>query len=226
MSSELPKSFASGHIPALDGIRGLAVTMVVLLHFLTAAVPQNFLEKVLLMAAGKGAAFLDLFFVLSGFLITGILLDSKEQNRFFSRFFIRRTLRIFPLFYAVLICVTLFVYCEPEIAGLEGERFREAAPWAWTYLYNFFLVAKGEWYITSVDHFWSLAVEEQFYFVWPFAIYFISRRGIGVLCGWAVFVASLLYVFMHHAGYSHVALHVFTPLSVHSHVCGILKDWC
>src|SRR5262249_13935552 len=98
----------------------------------------------------------QLFFVLSGFLITGILLDTRERPDYFRGFFVRRVLRIFPLYYAALIGTL--------IAG-------DTSIWLWTYLSNFHPN-------TALPHFWSLAVEEQFYLVWPVVVWFAGRRGV------------------------------------------------
>src|SRR5437016_9115013 len=87
-----------GHIPALDGLRGLAIVLVMLCHFLPHGdQPSSLAGRLFFFVARCGWCGVDLFFVLSGFLITGILLDSKGAGRFFRNFYARRTLRIFPL---------------------------------------------------------------------------------------------------------------------------------
>jgi peptidoglycan/LPS O-acetylase OafA/YrhL len=119
-----------------------------------------------------GAAGVRLFFVLSGFLITGILLREKDSERpmgcVFRRFYARRGLRIFPLFYLAILLAVLF--------GLP--RIGEALPWHLLYATNFLLAqtpeSTGEGY--ALGHFWSLAVEEQFYLFWPAVILLTPRR--------------------------------------------------
>src|SRR3954467_8703188 len=98
---------APSHIPALDGIRGLAVLLILYCHA-TVIEPGGALGKLFLSTARISWAGVDLFFVLSGFLITGILFDAKSKPHFFRNFYARRTVRIFPLYYAFLF-VTLLI---------------------------------------------------------------------------------------------------------------------
>ena len=114
-----------------------------------------------------------LFFVLSGFLITGILLASRQnlattggtRAHAFRQFYIRRALRIFPLYYAVVFLGLIF----------NADNAREFAPWLLTYTINIKMAAQG-WYIDNFAHFWSLAIEEQYYLVWPWLILLLPRR--------------------------------------------------
>jgi peptidoglycan/LPS O-acetylase OafA/YrhL len=121
----------------------------------------------------------DLFFVLSGFLITGILLDSKGSPRYFRNFYARRTLRIFPLYYGVLAFVFLLLPLTP-LARASLEMVRPHQAWLWLYGTNF-AVYWHDWgyvnpYPILLAHFWSLAVEEHFYLVWPLVVYLSSKR--------------------------------------------------
>src|SRR6266852_636897 len=93
----------TGHLPGLDGVRGLAILMVMAIHFVGDATARTFGQRLGVKAAGYGLLGVDLFFVLSGFLITGLLLDAKSRPHYFRNFYARRTLRIFPLYYAVLV---------------------------------------------------------------------------------------------------------------------------
>src|ERR1700759_2473726 len=94
-----------GHMIALDGVRGLAIAMVMAVHFVGDTIPTNTIERVAVRVSNYGLFGVDLFFVLSGFLITGILFDSKGSTGYFRKFYARRALRIFPLYYAVLALV-------------------------------------------------------------------------------------------------------------------------
>jgi peptidoglycan/LPS O-acetylase OafA/YrhL len=122
----------------------------------------------------------QLFFALSGFLITGILLDTKRREGYLRAFYARRALRIFPLYYLVVIAWTVvapLVLALPDTIRHEIVAYRL---WYVAYLSNW-LMPWGE--ITGLPHFWSLGVEEQFYAVWPFVVLWLGPRGLARLCG-------------------------------------------
>lgn len=159
--------------PQLDGLRTLAVFLVFVHHW-------N------LHDSGLGIIGVQLFFVISGFLITGILLsvrDSIDEQRStvsqsLRQFYARRFLRIFPLYYA---CLILFFV-------LDRFEIRETAPWYFLYASNvrFFFLGTFE---GPLSHFWTLAVEEQFYLVWPFVVLLIPRKWIKPLLWVLIFTA-------------------------------------
>jgi peptidoglycan/LPS O-acetylase OafA/YrhL len=161
------------HIPVLDGIRGLAVLLVVFNH-LDAVLRPPFTPADQLFVRLSGTTWLgvDLFFVLSGFLITGILLDAKGAPGYFRTFYLRRTLRIFPLYYAFLLAI--FVVLPLAGVTLVNEATRAQQGWYWTYLSNV-LFARENLIPYTTGHLWSLAVEEQFYLVWPLVVLLLSR---------------------------------------------------
>jgi peptidoglycan/LPS O-acetylase OafA/YrhL len=177
-----PQSGERTHIPALDGLRGLAVLGVMLFHFLPYSHPSgqaNPLVKYGLLAVHVGQTGVDLFFVLSGFLITGILLDTKGRPRYFSNFYMRRTLRIFPLYYGVLIfwlALPTLIRAGSWSAAADELRLQV---WLWCYATNFAAMLHIP---VPAEHFWSLAVEEHFYLVWPLVVYLTSRRGLRYVC--------------------------------------------
>jgi len=172
-----PIDFKS-RFPALDGIRALAITMVFLEHYGGGSHGGVVLQLMNVLRA-RGGTGVDLFFVLSGFLITGILFDTRKDSKYFKRFFARRSLRIFPVFYllvAVLLMLTpIFHYS-----------------WRWehltflVYLGNFFGNYDFNLYAIksathpaadlSIGHLWSLCVEEQFYLLWPVVVLLIADR--------------------------------------------------
>ncbi len=192
------------HIPCLDGIRAMAALMVMLFHF----VGRHGEPARLVQACVIGQTGVDLFFVLSGFLITRILLLSKDSPHFFSAFYARRALRIFPLYYAFLV---LFFFLLPVL-------FREAIPpfstqvWSWFYLQN--IPATFVNFTSSgPSHFWSLAVEEHFYFVWPLMIFLLSRRQFKCLLVATLLIPPLLRLaFISHG----IGVFYFTPTRMDS----------
>jgi len=150
------------HIPALDGLRGLAILMVVVYH--------NFDFTHYFFFGWMGV---DLFFVLSGFLITDILLKSVNQPHFLRNFYIRRVLRIFPLYYLTL---GLFLLLLPRyFSQLQVSYYLDNQVWLWTYLQNWLYSFKNPDQYNLLNHFWSLAVEEQFYMVWPLLILLLKK---------------------------------------------------
>ncbi|HEY0779300.1 MAG TPA: acyltransferase [Gemmatirosa sp.] len=177
------------HLASLDGVRGLAILLVVLYHC----------QQVLPLAAtrvggllgavtGAGWSGVDLFFVLSGFLITGILLDARGDGPatppgYFSAFYARRALRIFPLYYAYLLVVVLIAPPAPE---------PHSPLWHWLYGSNLLVARYGWGAITRgwTGALWSLSVEEQFYLVWPALVLWAGRRRMPAVCG-AIVVAAL-----------------------------------
>jgi peptidoglycan/LPS O-acetylase OafA/YrhL len=164
------------YYPQLDGVRAIAAVMVMAFHFSQTFVPMRFLML--------GQTGVDLFFVLSGFLISTILLKAQharwEEVR---NFYIRRSLRIFPLYFGYLLG-----------ASLLGAS---VSWWFWVYLQNF-PMALNYSPLQGPNHFWSLAVEEQFYLVWPFLILFWPRRWLaGAMWGTIAFSTLLRVVVVH-----------------------------
>jgi peptidoglycan/LPS O-acetylase OafA/YrhL len=172
------------YYPALDGLRGFAILGVLLQHnFSFLPVPKF------------GWVGVDLFFVLSGFLITEILLQTKEQKNFLSNFYIRRILRIFPLYYGSLI---LFFSFAPLIGQFRDQYSYYSANQGmlWTYLQNWLYIAKPKLDNHTVfSHFWSLSVEEQFYLVWPLIILACNKTNRLVFFIYIALFGSILFRF-------------------------------
>lgn len=157
---------AKPYHPTLDILRGLAILIVVFYH--------NFGSVSFFRFGWLGV---DLFFVLSGFLITDILLKSRDNKFYFRNFYIRRVLRIFPLYYLVLF---LFFSLSPILFKQKGAEtvfsyYQNNSAWFWTYFQNWLMVKKGPPPVPFLSHFWSLAIEEQFYLFWPIMIFFIKK---------------------------------------------------
>jgi len=168
---------SSKKLPALDGVRGIAILLVLCFHSGLILGTSGPVERFLSDVARSCWCGVDLFFVLSGFLITGILLDTRESQHHFRNFYIRRVLRIFPLYYGVILLLFLL---NPDFSDQI---------WYWLYLQNWSPVFGGSTPPMVVQPFWSLAVEEQFYLVWPFAIFFLSRCYTGWFCAITFLVA-------------------------------------
>jgi peptidoglycan/LPS O-acetylase OafA/YrhL len=165
-----------GHLPVLDGVRGLAVLMVLLFHFVGNRPPSSWLERAIIHVTGFGAYGVELFFVLSGFLITGILYDTHNGPHYFRNFYMRRFLRIFPLYYGVLTLVFFVVPLIPLLRGPTLDYLVHRQAWAWFYAVNIYIAKDGEWSFSYLNHFWSLAIEEHFYFFWPVVVFVLARR--------------------------------------------------
>lgn len=174
--------------PPLDGLRGIAIIIVMLHHFTfyrpTAGLDARIGDVVFFWWTG-----VDLFFVLSGFLITGILLDTRHHERYFTNFYARRVLRIFPLYYLVLLLAFVVLPMFPTLHEVLAGQADVPPQWPyWTYLVNV-SVANGGWVHGWVDVAWSLAIEEHFYLVWPLLIWLCPPRAVAWLCG-AIIVAE------------------------------------
>lgn len=165
-----------GHLPVLDGVRGLAVTMVLVFHFVGQMLVTNSAERAVVAVTKYGLLGVDLFFVLSGFLITGLLYEAQDKPYYFRNFYMRRLLRIFPLYYGVLALLFWVVPLLPPFQGPTLDFLLQRQAWAWLYGVNIYLAGHEEWSFSYLNHFWSLSVEEHFYLFWPFVVLILARR--------------------------------------------------
>ncbi len=199
----------SGRDRQLDGLRAIAVTMVLYAHFLSSD------------DSYWGHVGVRLFFVLSGFLITRLLLDARASANFqtfpalFS-FYVRRTLRIFPPYFAMLGFVWL----------VDLEQSRGPLLWHALYISNFWYAIQNEWAPWVLVHTWTLSIEEQFYIVWPFLILLAPRHWIVRICVAAI-VFSLAYRFYWPlTGTPSVARDLLPPASMDALGAGALLAAC
>lgn len=186
------------YIPQLDGLRGISILAVFVAHseFIKALPHAHLLEY--------GRVGVDLFFVLSGFLITGILIDSRDTPHYFRNFYIRRALRIWPLYYVVLTFILLLTSLLPNSGNQPAGHI-----WPYFYLYiqNLFPHLTTPY---GLEPTWSLAIEEQFYMTWPLLVLLLKRRSLAILLVCFIFLSVTLRII----GYEHDAslkfIHAFT----------------
>ena len=198
------------YVRALDGLRGVAVLLVIMLHF---------------GYVNVGWVGVQFFFVLSGYLITQILLADRDRpfGAYLRRFYTRRVLRIFPLYYGYLLALA-----AAGAVGGAPELFGRYAPWLFTYTYNYTRLASDWGHSPFITHFWSLAVEEQFYLVWPFVVYVLPPRALRALVLTVLAAAPLgrLWLGAYLGGHGHDpaaagdALYWFTPCQIDAFAAG------
>jgi peptidoglycan/LPS O-acetylase OafA/YrhL len=200
------------HVPALDGVRGIAILMVMIGHFWIGSRPDTGAGRAFYGLVQNGWIGVDLFFVLSGFLITGILLGSKGSDGYFRNFYARRALRIFPLYYGFLF---LWFFVLPAVFDISARATyavdAKTQFWFWTYLSNFLSVIPNAETPHGINHFWTLAIEEQFYLVWPAVVLAFSRRTLRWIC-LAMIPAGLAFrLWLMTTDYAHTGGYVLTP---------------
>lgn len=188
-------------VPSLDGIRGLAIALVLLWHGFFGALtslPNHPLASRLISLGRLSWSGVDLFFVLSGFLIGGILLDAAESKNYFSTFYLRRAHRIIPL-YAALIA---FVFLVPLAFGRLGITWignRISLPYYASFLQNFWMAKNGYFGSNILGVTWSLAIEEQFYLTLPFTIRYVRRSRLWWIVALMIVGAPLLRILLNRA---------------------------
>jgi peptidoglycan/LPS O-acetylase OafA/YrhL len=184
-AGEVDRAMERGHILALDGLRGIAILLVVVCHFQSnLGIDADGWAWPLVAVAHAGWMGVDLFFVLSGFLITGILVDAKGSDSYFSAFYARRALRILPVYYGFLLAIFVVLPLLHLGAGDNYMLARQHQAWYWLHITNIMMAidelpGRGPYPSTL---FWSLAVEEQFYFIWPAIVALCSPRVLRKVC--------------------------------------------
>jgi peptidoglycan/LPS O-acetylase OafA/YrhL len=196
----------SGRIQELDGIRGIAIGMVLFHHYFSqsmVAPPASFLSyaQAAMRLAWTGV---DLFFVLSGFLIGGILLDARSSSNYFAVFYTRRLFRIVPVYFVFLaIAFGLFALGRLGITSDFQWMYDQRLPWwpHFLFLQNYWMAFATSFGALGVTVTWSLAVEEQFYLTLPTLVRFLSMRGLAVALAAGIVLAPI----------SRIALHALAP---------------
>jgi peptidoglycan/LPS O-acetylase OafA/YrhL len=180
MSVARPRRESSLHVenrePVLDGIRGLAILLVLWHHtvIFSGFRPAGPIDQQVWQTAFSSWLGVDLFFVLSGYLITGILHDAKSSPRYFLNFYGRRVLRILPLYYTVLLLAFVVLPRLGWQPAPDGTMTNPA--WYWLHAINVKIALDGWPTPIYLGHFWSLAIEEQFYLIWPLIVFALDRR--------------------------------------------------
>ncbi|MGI8663123.1 MAG: acyltransferase family protein [Acidimicrobiales bacterium] len=221
MPAEAPATKRLGHHGALDGLRALAVLLVMAEHLHAFAFPTS-----RLLPKG-GYIGVDLFFVLSGFLITSLLLEERERTGgvSFRRFYRRRGFRLFP-------ALAAFIVVQAAASQVAGQRLRDEIHfWIGAFTYTTNWVMARNWSVPAdTGHLWSLAVEEQFYLAWPVVLVLAVRRwGRGAVpvvavAGIAVALASRTYL-NHRIGYGFPFVYLQTETRMDALLLGALVAW-
>jgi peptidoglycan/LPS O-acetylase OafA/YrhL len=206
---------ASGsRFPSLDGLRGVAILLVVTHNLNVVTDPSGVGAHLMATLLEHGWIGVQLFFVLSGFLITGILMDSRDAPHHYLAFFGARVFRILPLYYLTLFIVFVLL---PAVGHALGGSHSMIWPLAlfvsnWTQAFQ-----PGE---SPLPHFWSLAVEEQFYLVWPFLVRRLSAGGVVKLCLALTGVALIARLALIQFHWPSAAVYEFSVCRMDALACG------
>ena len=209
LAAEL-ESTPQGRIPALDGVRGFAILLVTIYRFNGGTDGVDVTDNVAFRLASLGFRGIDLFFVLSGFLVTKLLFDSKRQPHFFRNFYARRALRIGPLYYGVLAAALVVLPLVSDSAASVFSLARDRQSWLWLFGTNVLQAKIGGWPFGCFDHFWSLAAGVHFYLVWPLVIYLTNHRTAVAACFALILISLATRVAWLLTGGNDVAPEVFT----------------
>lgn len=178
----------------LDGVRAIAALMVMVFH-LSAVVPDTTPLAGVLKLSVSAHMGVTLFFVLSGFLITRILISTRDDTHFFKNFYLRRSLRIFPLYYLFLL---IFYFAIPVVTDSPFTPVKEQLIF-YTYFQDFAMTF--DWKANGPGHYWSLAVEEHFYLFWPLIVYYCNNKSLYKVIAGIVAVAFALRIVLIMGGY-------------------------
>jgi peptidoglycan/LPS O-acetylase OafA/YrhL len=209
-----------GYIKQIDGLRAIAVLMVVVFHWF----PKGWVTK-----SGLGLIGVDMFFVISGFLITRILLVYKSNQEagfdyhskwhILGRFMYRRALRIFPAYFLLLFVLHQTSYYLYNTLSND---------WLWyvTYLQNFLFYIRQAWPDGKLSHFWTLAVEEQFYLIWPFLMLMFPAKRILIIICIFLLIGLISFHFLPFILEKKNMVDMITPACLHAFSVGAIVAWC
>ena len=207
----------------IDGLRAIAILSVVAWHYIGASADAGS-SSLLWRATIFGRSGVDLFFVLSGYLITSILLRNRGASNYFSTFYARRAFRILPIYYVVV-----GIYVLGKLLNLSSTLFDGSIP-TWTYvvgLQNVWMTFEKTYGAFWLGGTWSLAIEEQFYFLFPMLVFLLSLRRLRLVLVALMMVCPLLRIWAYcygepFAGYGYYFL---TPFRADNLAMGALIAW-
>jgi peptidoglycan/LPS O-acetylase OafA/YrhL len=215
------------HSLPLDGLRGLAI-LLVMAHHLSVAKSDLPFDAAALDLLRTGWIGVNLFFVLSGFLITGILIDARDSDRYFVSFYARRTLRIVPLYYLIVLIsyhvLPHFPVWYERLVVARGETIPHEG-YFWLFLTNFVFAAHDRFEHGILLVAWSLAIEEQFYLLWAVVVWICPPRRLGLLCVCILIGTPLLRGIALANGASLVDIMVGTPYQGDALAAGAWLAW-
>jgi peptidoglycan/LPS O-acetylase OafA/YrhL len=215
-------------IPALDGLRGIAILLVLLRHGFFGMESSSPLVNRLLALGQLSWSGVDLFFVLSGFLIGGILLDSRDSPRYYGTFYARRAYRILPLYLGITSLFLLHHLPIHVLPGLFGDASPLTIPWASypTFTQSFFMVHLGWYGPPALAVTWSLAVEEQFYLATPFVVRKIRGAWLVAALLFIIIAAPFLRLLLRHTlAHGDFACYILMPCRADALCLGVLSAY-
>jgi peptidoglycan/LPS O-acetylase OafA/YrhL len=226
----LPGKIDHGHrVLELDGVRGFALCLVLFWHYGMGQIqadPGSVTYQILdsLRFAWSGV---DMFFVLSGFLIGGILLDNREKAGYFQVFYIRRICRIFPLYAVLVLLYAILVYGVPAISGNSAYEWLFSPPfplWSYaTFTQNIFMANAHDFGPKWLGITWTVAVEEQFYILIPLLLYVVPRNRLAfvLLCLIALVPVYRIWLFSWHP-HAGMGAYLLMPARADALLMGVL----
>jgi peptidoglycan/LPS O-acetylase OafA/YrhL len=207
---------------ALDGVRGVAILLVMFCHMNILEHTGGVVPRTISSVLAAGWCGVDLFFVLSGFLITRILLASKNEHAYFRNFYARRILRIVPVYYFVLALVFIILPLTP-FQTFQVSAAAKQSQWVyWLFVQNYFMAHTKGFGLSLLTVTWSLAIEEQFYLVWPLLVRLASSQSLKRICIGMIVSANVLRGLLALAHANWIASYVLTPTRMDSLAVGAL----
>lgn len=222
MNTRVTQESSGTRIPELDGLRGLAILLVLGFHFInnTLSDLQDKVSRFLTQVTSVGWAGVDLFFVLSGFLIGSILIRQKRSKNYFRTFYIRRLVRIVPNYYLLLVIFLLV----NGVSNFRSNHFltqngSQIPIWSYfTIIHNFFMAWFHKMGNAALSVTWSIGIEEQFYIIFPFVIYYMNEKWVP----WFLLLTILAAVFFRSLANHWIPAYVLLPCRMDAISCGAM----